>query len=98
MTDSPLMAIPRCDLDDERLRITEWRFAPGARTGYHRHEYDYVVVPLTDGRLRLEGPGGTTHFELRAGHAYARRAGVEHDVINAGSAELAFVEVEYKAR
>lgn len=93
---SELMAVPRVDVDDERLRITEWRFAPGARTGRHRHEYDYVVVPLTDGLLRLEGAQGTTHFELRAGRSYARLAGVEHDVINAGTAELAFVEVEYK--
>ena len=98
MTHAPLMATPRCDLDDDRLRITEWRFAPGARTGHHRHEYDYVVVPLTDGVLRLETAQGTTHFELKAGRSYARLAGVEHDVVNAGSAELAFVEIEYKRR
>lgn len=89
-------AVPRVDVDDELLRITEWRFAPGTRTGHHRHEYDYVVVPLTDGLLRLESAQGTTHFELKAGRSYARRAGVEHDVINAGPAELAFVEIEHK--
>jgi mannose-6-phosphate isomerase-like protein (cupin superfamily) len=31
-----------------------------------------------------------------AGVSYFRRAGVEHDVVNAGAAELAFVEVELK--
>jgi quercetin dioxygenase-like cupin family protein len=92
----PLMAVPRVDLDDDRLRITEWRFAPGARTGHHRHGVDYVVVPLTDGLLRLETGEGIAHFELKAGRSYARRAGVEHDVVNAGTAELAFVEIEYK--
>jgi quercetin dioxygenase-like cupin family protein len=96
MTDSPTMAVPRIDLDDDRLRITEWRFAPGARTGHHRHGFDYVVVPLTDGLLRLETEQGVAHFELKAGHSYARLAGVEHDVVNAGTAELAFVEIEYK--
>jgi quercetin dioxygenase-like cupin family protein len=96
MSTAPQMAVPRVDVDDERLRITEWRFAPGARTGHHRHEYDYVVVPLTDGLLRLESAQGTAHAELKAGRSYARLAGVEHDVINAGSSELAFVEVEYK--
>jgi quercetin dioxygenase-like cupin family protein len=40
-------------IDNERTRVTEWRFAPGASTGWHRHEYDYVVVPLLDGKLRL---------------------------------------------
>jgi hypothetical protein len=28
------------------------------RTGWHRHEADYVVVPLADGDLLLEEPGG----------------------------------------
>jgi beta-alanine degradation protein BauB len=96
MTASPLFAVPRVDIDDERLRVTEWRFAPGAQTGHHRHEYDYVVVPVTDGLLRLETPQGEAHFELKLGHSYARRAGVEHNVFNAGPAELAFVEIEYK--
>ena len=41
-------------IDNERVRVTEWRFAPRAATGYHRHEYDYVVVPLTTGKLLLK--------------------------------------------
>ncbi|MFN7641906.1 MAG: cupin [Burkholderiales bacterium] len=58
--------------------------------------FDCVVVPLTDGLLGLETGDGVAHFELKAGRSYARRAGVEHDVVNAGTAELAFVEIEYK--
>ena len=96
MSDPPLMAVPRVDVDDERVRVTEWTFAPGARTGHHRHEHDYVVVPMTDGMLRIESAAGTTHFELRKGHAYARLAGVEHDVINANAFAFAFIEVELK--
>ena len=95
MSASPLMAVPRVDIDDERLRVTEWRFAPGAQTGHHRHEYDYVVVPLTDGMLRLETVTGDVMAELKAGRSYARLLGVEHNVINAGPTELAFVEIEY---
>ena len=77
--------------------ITEWRFAPGAATGFHRHEYDYVVVPMTTGRLKLIGPDGAETFvELRAGESYTRQAGVEHDVVNASDFEFVFVEVELK--
>ena len=47
-------------IDEPQVRATEFRFAPGAETGWHRHEYDYVVVPLLDGKLLLEEPGGTT--------------------------------------
>jgi quercetin dioxygenase-like cupin family protein len=43
--------------ENERTRVTEWRFAPGAATGWHRHEYDYVVVPMLDGRLKLKQMG-----------------------------------------
>ncbi|HXR57728.1 MAG TPA: cupin, partial [Burkholderiales bacterium] len=34
---------------NDRVIVTEWRFAPGAETGWHRHAHDYVVVCLTDG-------------------------------------------------
>ena len=83
-------------VDDERVRITEWRFAPGEATGWHRHEHDYVVVPLTTGRLEIEAAGGTTHSELTAGLAYSRPAGVEHDVINPNPFPFRFVEIEIK--
>jgi quercetin dioxygenase-like cupin family protein len=85
-------------VDNDRVRVTEWRFAPGEATGWHRHEVDYVVVPLVAGRLRLEGPDETSEAELVAGRAYFREAGIEHDVVNAGEGELVFVEVELKSK
>ncbi len=51
-------AVPTLQIDNARVRVTEWRFAPGAETGYHRHGMDYVVVPLTTGTLLLETPEG----------------------------------------
>jgi len=89
-------AVPTLQIDDERVRVTQWRFAPGASTGYHRHEWDYVVVPLHDGTLRLVEASGTREVTLKAGVSYARPAGVEHEVINANAFEFAFVEIELK--
>lgn len=90
-------AVSTCFIDNDRVRVTEWRFAPGASTGWHRHAYDYVVVPIGDGRLRLVASGGSESIaELRNGIPYFREAGVEHDVINAGEGEFAFVEIELK--
>jgi quercetin dioxygenase-like cupin family protein len=84
-------------VDDAKVRVTRWDFDPGAETGWHRHGMAYVVVPVTDGTLLLELPGGATATaELKAGVAYARDAGVEHNVVNAGSAPLSFVEIEMK--
>ena len=81
-------------LKNERVIVTEWRFAPGAETGYHVHAHDYVVVPLTSGSLRLEESGGTRDAQLQAGASYARPAGVAHNVINVNTYEFRFVEIE----
>jgi len=89
-------AVPTVKVDNARVRVTEWRFAPGARTGPHRHEYAYVVVPLTTGSLAATGATGETTNALRAGEPYYRDAGVEHDVRNANSFEFAFIEIELK--
>ena len=90
-------AVPTVQIDNERTRVTKWRFAPGAATGFHRHEYDYVVVPLTTGRLKLvDGAGKETFGDLRAGVPYFRNRGVEHDVVNANGFSFVFVEIELK--
>ncbi len=72
----PAAAAATRQVDDERVRVTEWRFPPGAHTGWHRHEYDYVVVPVTDGELRIVDALGEHRAELKLGQAYARRAGL----------------------
>ena len=90
-------ARPTVFIDNERVRVTEWRFAPGAATGWHRHAMDYVVVPLLDGRLKLVESGGERYAELKKGVPYFRNVSVEHDVVNANSYEFAFIEIELKA-
>ncbi len=91
-------ATPKVLIDNERTRVTEWCFAPGANTGWHRHEYDYVVVPMLDGTLEIELPGGErVKSDLESGVPYFRQEGVEHDVINANDFEFAFIEVEFKS-
>lgn len=90
-------AIPTVQIDDERTIVTSWRFAPGAETGWHRHEHDYVVVPLADGVLRIENERGeATEATLRAGVSYTRKAGVEHNVINANPYDFEFIEIELR--
>ncbi|MGO9933939.1 MAG: cupin domain-containing protein [Steroidobacteraceae bacterium] len=87
-------ATPLVQIQNERVIVTEWRFAPGAETGHHVHAHDYVVVPLTSGTLRLEEPAGTREARLEAGVSYARAAGVAHNVINANTYEFRFIEIE----
>jgi len=90
-------AKPKVFIDNERTRVTEWRFAPGAATGWHRHEYDYVVVPMLNGKLKIVTEGGKEQIsELEAGVPYFRDVGVEHDVVNVNDYEYAFIEIELK--
>lgn len=79
------------------VRVTEWRLPPGSATGHHRHAYDYVVVPMTDGELTIVAASGTTPGPIKAGQAYFRKAGVEHDVQNQTAREIVFVEIEVKS-
>jgi beta-alanine degradation protein BauB len=90
------LAVSTTQVENDRFIVTEWRSAPGAHTGWHRHAHDYVVVPMTTGRLTLESSDGPAVAELATGHAYARQAGVEHDVINDNPHEFVFVEIEAK--
>jgi quercetin dioxygenase-like cupin family protein len=83
-------------VDNDRVIVTEWRFAPGADTGHHVHALDYVVVPLTTGTLRLMEPTGARDVQLQAGISYTRPAGVAHNVVNVNDHEFRFVEIELK--
>jgi beta-alanine degradation protein BauB len=83
-------------IDEPHVRVTEYRFAPGAETGWHRHAADYVVVPLLDGDLLLEeqeNRSRTTRLKQRV--PYARREGVEHNVVNTNAHSFSFIEVEH---
>ncbi|HSV00381.1 MAG TPA: cupin [Roseiarcus sp.] len=89
-------AVPHVHISEPHVRVTEWRFAPGAETGWHRHEADYVVVPMLDGELLLEEPDGEPRLTSLMRHVpYARREGVEHNVINANPFDFAFMEIEH---
>ena len=90
------LATATVQIDNERVRVTAWRFAPGESTGHHRHELEYVIVPLTTGRLVIRDATGEHTAELEAGVTYTRLAGVEHDVLNPGPGHFCFVEIELK--
>ena len=89
-------AVRKTILENDRVIVSESRFAPGAETGWHRHAHDYVVVCLTAGELTAETAEGSSPRKLQFGEAYARPEGVEHNIVNSGRSEFAFIEVELK--
>ena len=85
-------------IDNDEVRVTEWRLAPGSATRHHRHEMDYVIVPVTNSDMTIVAPDGTRSIaQLRIGKSYFRKAGVEHDVLNETKDAIVFLEVELKA-
>lgn len=93
--DRPL-ARATTQVDNERNIVTEWRFPAGAHTGWHRHNLDYVVVPMSTGNLLIDTGDELLHPELIAGQSYGRQRGAEHDVINDNPFEFVFIEIEMK--
>lgn len=91
-------ATPTVEVDNDRVRVTRWNFAPGEATGWHVHEMDYVITPVVGSSVTIvDGEGAESQVEMVAGQSYFRPAGIAHDVINAGPGELVFVETELKA-
>ena len=85
-------------IDNERVRVTEYSFNKNEETGFHVHQWDYVVIPQTDGLLLLMNDNDVeTTATLVKGQAYYREAGVSHNVINNGKEKLVFIEIEIKA-
>lgn len=83
------------EIQNERVRVTRWSLREQEETGPHRHEHDYVVVPVLDARMVVtDAEGSETASMLAAGVAYFREAGAEHNVRNPSQDVLDFVEVE----
>ena len=86
-------------IDNKRIRVTEYSFNDNDETGFHVHQWDYVVVPQTNGKLLLIDQNGVeTTATLVKGQPYYREAGVSHNVINNGKEVLVFIEIEIKAQ
>jgi quercetin dioxygenase-like cupin family protein len=83
--------------DDDRVRVTTWTFQDGEETGPHRHDYDYLVVPVTGGTFEVvDRSGAAREMTQQAAGAYMGREGTEHNVINRSGRVAIFVEVEFK--
>ena len=89
------MAKPTVLIENEKIKVTEWFFEVGDSTGSHVHEYDYIVVPMLDGELKiLDKNNNETISKLIKGGAYYRDKGVEHDVFNNNDFPYSFIEIE----
>lgn len=89
-------AFPAVLLDDAVARVTRGDFEPGADSGRHAHGLGYVVLPMTDCRFLVEDRDGSRQVGIAKGAACRRKAGIEHNVVNAGIEPMSFIEIERK--
>ncbi|GAA2834818.1 hypothetical protein FB468_2396 [Leucobacter komagatae] len=83
-------------LENEHFRVTQWTIEPGGVIPMHRHDFEYVVIPLVTDIMHVRNADGTEiEAALQTGVSYTRPAGSEHEVSNPhSSANIVFVEVE----
>ena len=90
-------AVSSIQIENKLVKVTKYFFMPGQETGMHKHLYDYIVTPITDGKLLLiDKNGNESDYNLTSCQSYFRKAGVEHNVINSGKQKLIFIETELK--
>lgn len=83
-------------LENEFFRVTRWTIEPGGAIPLHRHEHEYVVVPLANCSMQVVNADGSEFAaDLITGQSYTRPAGAEHRIENrSGSETVSFAEVE----
>ncbi|SMX94357.1 cupin [Brevibacterium antiquum] len=96
MSDENTGSTGEVQLDNGVFRVTKWTIEPDGVIPMHKHEYEYVVVPMVTDTMVVKNSDGTQiNAELEAGVSYTRAAGAEHEVSNpGGSADVVFVEIE----
>jgi beta-alanine degradation protein BauB len=87
--------IYKCTFDNERVRLCEVTFKPGAKIAVHSHP-DHVAYVIRGGTLAVTGEDGKAQeFALKPGQALWLPA-QSHSAVNKGKGEVKLVVVELK--
>lgn len=83
-------------LDNERVRVVENSYEPGASSAEHSHEWPRVVYVIEGGTLELiDATGERTRLELEPGTT-AWRSPETHTVHNPGPTRVRVLEIEVR--
>ena len=82
-------------LENDRVRVLEWRLKPGGKEPMHSHP-DGVLMVLADSTLKSTGPGGTSITRATVNGEVAWAPAVSHSIENVGSTEAHALLVELK--
>ena len=82
-------------LENEKVRVAEFKFAPGDSMGMHSHP-DHVVYILSGGTLQLSYPDGTTKDIAGNPGDVLWGAAESHATANTGTTEVRGIIIELK--
>jgi len=83
-------------LDNDRVRVLEWRLKPGEREKMHSHP-DGIVIVLADATLKNTAPDGTSTTNTLVNGDVRWRGAMSHALENVGSTEAHALAVELKS-
>jgi len=83
-------------LDSAEAAVRRVELAPGAREVVHTHPYDFVVVPVTSGRMEVQLAGKTEAKDYAPGDAFFIMRNTPHAVANVGKTPFALLGVTIK--
>ncbi|HXV13440.1 MAG TPA: cupin domain-containing protein [Candidatus Krumholzibacteria bacterium] len=89
-------SIYRVILENDRVRVLEARFLPGASIGSHMHP-DHVVVVVSAGKLSITNAEGTREIDAKVGDTLFMPAET-HSARNVGTTEFVCVVTELKGK
>ncbi len=83
-------------IDNEKVKVADWRMGPDTQIGHHVHPMDYLVVAISSGELTIATGEEDIAFPLEAGVTVFGNTGDAHDVLSRGTAEVRFLEIDIK--
>ena len=82
-------------LDNEKVKVIEAEFAPGAATDWHSHP-NHILYALTDGKMEVtDKDKPAIVMDIKAGNAMYLPA-VTHKIKNIGTATMKILVTELK--
>ena len=82
-------------LENDRVRVLEWRLKPGQKDKMHSHP-DGIVIELADATLKSTLPDGTSTTRALVNGEVTWRGAMSHSIENIGATEAHALAIELK--
>jgi mannose-6-phosphate isomerase-like protein (cupin superfamily) len=81
----------RLMIDQRTVQVVRSTYEPGAAEPRGPHRFDVVIVPLSQGNMKVKIAGKSVEWTI--GEAIFIPRGIEHDIANVGKTPLDFVSI-----